>query len=150
MPTRSTYVAVLVLVGIGLLFAGSLNAAYQESGRQYHVEDEHATVDYQTETSLDAPAYTFSYNSSITVTANNTTLQEGQDYEFDSSVGNITWLNSTNTAAGDEARVDYTYEAPTQDTHARRNLLATFANLLPYGALAVGVYAAIELTDSGW
>lgn len=150
MPTRSTYVVLLVLIGVGLLFAGSLNAAYQESGQHYTVENESHIVDYDTPSSVDAPEYTFSYNNTISVTANGSELTRGTDYEWNTSTGNITWVNSSATADGDTALVDYRYEAPTEDTRDRRNLLATLAQLLPYGALAVGVYAAIELTDSGW
>jgi hypothetical protein len=150
MPTRSTYVVLIVLIGVGLLFAGSLNAAYQATGQQYTIDNESHVINYTTESSVDAPAYTFSYNDTITVTANGSTLTAGTDYEWNASVGNITWLNSTQTANGDNALVDYGYQAPTEDTYERRNILASLARLLPYAALAVGVYAAIQLTDSGW
>lgn len=150
MPTRSTYVVLLVLIGVGLLFAGSLNVAYQQSGQQHTVENETHTIDYTAESSVNAPERAFSYNNTVTVAANGSTLSRGTDYEWNSSTGTLTWLNSTATTEGDTALVNYAYEAPTEGTQERRNILASLAQLLPYGALAVGVYAAIELTDSGW
>jgi len=150
MPTRSTYVVLLVLIGVGLLFAGSLNVAYQQSGQQHTVENESATVNYDSPSTLPAPDYTFTYSSSITVTVDNSTLTEGSDYTWNATSGTITWLNSSSTTDGDTALVDYQYTAPTDDTRDRRNILASLANLLPYAALAVGVFAAIELMDSGW
>lgn len=150
MPTRSTYVVLLVLIGVALLFAGSLSVAYQQSGQQYTIQNETHTIDYDTQSSVNAPERTFSYNNTVAVTANDTELTRGTDYEWNSSTGNITWLNTTATTEGDTALVDYAYEAPTEGTQERRNILASLAQLLPYGAFAVGVYAAIELMDSGW
>lgn len=150
MPTRSTYVVLVVLIGVGLLFAGGLNLAYQESGQQYTVENESHTITYDTQTSVDAPERTFSYNNTVSVTANGSTLTRGTDYEWNSTSGVLTWYNTTATSDGDTALVDYAYEAPTEGTEERRGIIASLAQLLPYGALAVGVFAAIELMDSGW
>jgi len=150
MPTRSTYTVLIVLIGVGLLFAGGMNVAYQHSGTQYTIANETHTVDYTADSSVNTPERTFSHDNTVSVTANGSTLSRGTDYEWNSSTGTLTWLNTTATSEGDTALVDYAYEAPTEGTQERRDILASLAQLLPYGALAVGVFAAIKLMDSGW
>lgn len=149
MPTRNTWGVLIVLIGIAVLLAG-LSTGYQAAGYEHTIENETHDVDYNAESSLDAPEYTFSYSTTVTVTANNTTLDAGSDYEYNSSVGNITWLNSSATSDGDDAFVTYTYEAPTEGAHERNQLLGSVVQIVAYAALAVGVFATVQLMSSGW
>lgn len=149
MPTRSTYTVLVALLGVALLFGG-LSAGYQASGTQHIVANASATVDYDTPSELEAPSYAFNYSRSITVTRDNQTLTAGADYEWNASTGTVTWLNSTATSDGDSVLVDYGYTAPSEATRERRNILGFVVDILAYAVLAVGVYAAIELTDSRW
>lgn len=146
MPTRNTYVVLVALIGVVLLFGG-LGASYQESGYEHTVTNEAVIVDDGNTSQVDAPDYTFTYSDSINVTVSSGQLKAGEDYTWNSTTGTITWINTSNSEDGETARVDYSYTAPTQGTHNRTNVLSLASRAVPYAALALGIGATLKLAE---
>lgn len=112
----SSAVIKIVTVGamliIGMLVVGSVyGAAPTETG---NVTAEEVTMNITDPVELDPGEDAFSYSETISVelASDGTPLEEGTDYEWDSETGEIQFLDSTTVTDGDNALVDYEYEAP--------------------------------------
>lgn len=149
MPDRDTYNVLLVLIAIVLLFGG-LSVAYTNASTTQTVTDEVVTVNYSNPSVLDTTEYAVNYSDTITITADGSKLANGTDYTWNASSGRITWLNSTNTTSGETALADYQYSAPSKNTRERMGVLQPVVRILPYAALLMAVYLALDLAEEGF
>lgn len=98
---------VLILV-LGFLVAVG-PAALADGATPTAVEDESLTVDYDTESNVSESG--LEYGSNVTVqNSTGATLQDGTDYEWDATAGNVTWINTSATSEGELATIDYEVE----------------------------------------
>lgn len=107
---KHVWTLVVLVLGVFLLGFGGVQAGYDNSLEAYTIEDEAATVDYESETNLSKSGAAESFNRSITVTVDGSELSEGDDYEWHPDRGNVSWINSTATSDGDTAFIDYQYD----------------------------------------
>jgi len=95
---------VLILV-LGFLVAVG-PAALADGATPTDVQDESLTVDYDTESNVSETG--LEYGSNVTITnATGAALQGGTDYEWDATVGNVTWYNTSATSEGELATNHY-------------------------------------------
>ena len=123
------------------VFAGMLipaaNSGFVENTQVYE-DSESLTVDYSNPSTL-TNQYALAYLDNETILHNGNTLAEGTDYEFNTSSGSVTWYNSTNTSAGDEARIGYEYEAHPEGSRESANVLTGLAPIMGVLLLFVGI-----------
>jgi len=115
--------ALVLIIVLGAIVALG-PAALAEGAVVVAVTDESITVDYDREVSVNESG--LEYNESVTITNDGTTLQEGADYEWNATTGNVTWYNTTSTSEGDEAQIDYEYEAVTEESQQLAQLISIF------------------------
>jgi len=139
--------AIAVLFIGFIVLAPALNLAYA-GATQSAMANESTAVDYDQNYTLaqqDVENYT-----SLTVTANNTTLADGTDYEFDRPNGTIDWLNTTATEDGDAAWVNYTYAYYDDTQQLAATVIENAAVALAFLALIAGIGLVLKITGGGW
>jgi len=109
----------VVALALALFLPLVVNGAFTDAAQQ-RSSNETATVDYDDPYSVEQQDVV-QYNSTITVAYNGTTLSEGDDYEWNTTSGEVEWLSSNSTTDGDQVFVDYGYE----DHDDRTELVAT-------------------------
>lgn len=115
---------IVLLPAAGVAFADNARTA---------TANETTAVDYDSNYTLgetDVEEYT-----NLTVTANNTTLDNGTDYAFDPPNATIDWINTTATSDGDAAAVNYTYAYYNTATQTAASLLTTAGAWLGFAAI---------------
>lgn len=143
MANRGLFTVLIVLLGLGILFAGGINTGYANATDDFRVANESLTVDYTapqpvTEPETSDVTYTDTvivYNSSGIQVAN------GTDYIWHAANGSVEWLDTTATAAGEPASITYEYSAPPQSNQAM------------YGALeivSIGLVFLVLLLVGQW
>jgi len=130
-------VAVVVVLGVAGV---ALGPAFADSADRAAVVNESISVNYQTEQSVSQ--HSIDYSGTVTVrNASGSELTAGDDYRWDSSVGNVTWLNTTRTSSGESASISYGYAAPSEQQQTRADTLGALSRVvglvLPF-LLAVG------------
>jgi len=115
--------ALVLIIVLGAIVALG-PAALAEGAVVVAVTDESITVDYDREVSVNESG--LEYNEPVTITNDGTTLQEGTDYEWNATTGNVTWYNTTSTSEGDQAEIDYEYEAVTEESQQLAQLVSIF------------------------
>lgn len=119
---KHLWTLIVLLLGVFLLGVGGMQAGYDNATEAFTVTDEAVTVDYDAETNLSKSGQAESFNESITVSVDGATLQEGADYEWHPSRGNVSWINSTATVDGETAFIDYTYQDHPEGTQFSFNM----------------------------
>lgn len=109
----SKFGALVILIVVGFL-VGVAPAALADGAQTTAVTDESITVDYQNTTSVAENGV--SYNASVTITADGTTLSEGTDYDWNATTGAVTWYNTSSTSDGQEALIDYGVDQLTDES----------------------------------
>lgn len=116
MSNIGKFAAVFALLVVIVLAVG---ASYSGATHIVTVDNESLTMSLPDGTSTvegDDLAVTFLDNETITNDDSGQTLSEGTDYEWDTSNGTITWLDSGKTSDGANASIDYAYNGHTQET----------------------------------
>lgn len=144
-PWQVAVIAVLVAV------VGLAGASATQSGSYSATASDTTTIQYNTTYSVSEPVdgSVDAYNDTVTITANNTTLEEGRDYQWDASNGSVEWLNSTATSDGDSATIDYGYSAYRQSTTTIHALTSAINPVFGLAFFVVVVGAAWRLAHSG-
>lgn len=151
----------IVLVAV-LGIAWAVGAQYEATPETTETVNAEAVVaDVGNWTAVDAPDYARSFEDNETITnSSGTTLQEGSDYEWNTSTGEIYWYNTDRVDDGEEMSVDYAYSAKTEKARTAKKILAIPVEIiLPAGViiivamsvagLAAGVYALFAGRSSG-
>lgn len=119
---KHLWTLIVLLLGVFLLGVGGMQSGYDNATEAFTVTGEAANVDYDTEYNLSKSGEAESFNESIVVRANGTVLTEGSDYEWHQSRGNVSWINSSATSAGDAASIDYEYQDHPEGTEFSFNM----------------------------
>lgn len=132
-------VAVVALVIAVVLPA--LNIGFGNAAAHFSVANEPATIDYETNTTVDADA--FEYNESITVTnaSDGTELDGGSDYEWYPETGTIDWLDTASTSEGDDVELAYDYRQHDDATRDVDRALSPFGIVMVFVLLLTCVGA---------
>jgi len=109
----SKFGALVILVIVGFI-VGVFPAALADGATTTTVTDESITVDYQNTTSVAEDGV--SYNQTVTITVDGTTLTDGTDYDWNATTGAVTWYNTSATSDGETALIDYGVEQVTESS----------------------------------
>lgn len=124
----------------------ALNVA-QTNATVQGAENESVTVDYTNNSTVSADAVSF--NETVTITSEGTTLTDGTDYEWYHETGTVEWYNTSSTTEGDTAWVDYTYQYRTQETEDVSGMLASVSPVLGLLLLITGLGALLVISWGG-
>lgn len=139
---RDSVAQLAVVVLLLSLAVPALSTAHATAGTPFEYE-ETATVSYTsdytvTENATDAEGY----GADPTVTnASGATLVEGVDYEWAANSGTLSFTNTSNTTAGEDATIRYTAHQRTVETQTAWSILAPFMGL--FGLF--GFYSAVRV-----
>lgn len=123
MVRKSLWTVLIVTLGVFMLFVGGMNAGYENSLEEYPIENESATIDYSTEYSVTNSNIAEGFNETVTIYANNTTLESSSDYDWNSTSGNVTWYNTTTTTENETAYINYIYYDHPEETTFGYNVM---------------------------
>lgn len=118
MASRGLFTILIVLLGLGVLFAGGTNVAYEGATDEFSVTNETISVDYSDRVAVEKRGTAFQYMENVTVYANGTELTAGTDYVWHDINGTIDWYDTANTTDGDTATISYEYKAPPENNRA--------------------------------
>lgn len=137
----------IALVGVlGIVWA--TGAAYADSPEtNYSVDGETHTADVGNITPVNAPSYALRFLDNETINdSNGITLNEGDDYEWNTTNGSIRWLSSGNYADGETMTVDYTFVGKTPEARTMRSVLTVPVEIvLPSGILVIAAMTVAGL-----
>jgi len=139
---RDSVAQLAVVVLLLSLAVPALATAYSTAGTPFEYE-ETTTVSYTseytvTENATDAEAYG---TDPMVTNASGATLVEDVDYRWNATTGTLSFENSTNTSAGDDATIRYTAHQRTAETEVAWSILAPFMGL--FGLF--GLYSAVRV-----
>ncbi len=125
------WTVVVVALFLAILLP-AVNLGYQDTTKTATANTEAVTVDYSENTTVDNAdtATSFYDNETIQTDGGNTTLEDGIDYEWNTTTGEIQWLNTTATTDGDTATITYTYQYHGQTTSNIAALLQPWGTIL--------------------
>lgn len=136
--TITQLAVVILLLGMAV---PTLGTAYSSAGSPVEFEDT-TTIDYQNNTDLTAKATSEGY-AVDQITANDTTLTDGTDYEANLTAGSINWLNTSTTSSGDTATIEYRATQRTVETETAYTIISPFMALF-------GVFAFVTTLRVLW
>ncbi|MUV57231.1 hypothetical protein [Halogeometricum sp. CBA1124] len=136
----STFAVVVVL---GALAISAFSVGYNTSAEQFDAAEQITLSDAGN--LVDKSDVAFDFGANVTVTYNGSTLEEGVDYRWNESTGEIERLNGSSVPDGASVSIDYQFNAPDDTTKdVNKGMEATGATL-PFIALAAAV-----LVIAGW
>lgn len=145
MSRITTYAAIVVLLVVGVLAAGS---AYQTATHIYS-DTEQVNVSYGATVPVhpSQPAESYLDNETLT-NVSGTDLIEGEDYDWNTTTGEITFYNTSATKNEDTATINYSYQGHSDRALMGRGVLSTVYKITAVGLLlgAAGVLGRW----SGW
>jgi hypothetical protein len=139
-------VAVIALF-VSLVMAGPM-VAFEGATHDNTQFDESVTVDYDQEVSVDNDAVRYNDTAVIRDDANNK-LEDGTDYDWNATSGNITFQNTSATSEGDTVFADYQYETRDEHTQNIGSLFASLDVVIGLLLLMFGVGAAYTIAGGG-
>lgn len=113
--------ALVLIAVIGFIVAG-LPAALADGAQTETVTNESLTVDYGNESTVSLSGVT--YSDTVEIVANDTTLEDGTDYEWNSTIGNVTWIDTSATSDGDDALINYSVDQVTAESQQYADVLS--------------------------
>lgn len=128
MTDGDTVAQLAVVILLLSLAVPALATAYDYAGTPLEYE-ESLTVDYNNTSTVSENATIEGYGDDETIVANGTTLVEGTDYEWNTTSGEVTWLQSANTSDGDSATITYRAHQRTGETQLAWTLISPFMAL---------------------
>lgn len=143
--------AVLALFAVTILLGANAAYASPDATVLESVDNERLTVNYSVDSSVDGAQYARSYldNETIVEADNGNTLEDGVDYEWDTTTGNVTWYDTAETDPGENVTINYTYWRPTDGTRLTAGIMGIFGGLLGVLLLVVGVGAMWNISGGG-
>jgi len=122
---------VLLLVGI-LGVAGA--ASYQSTASTTAIANQSITVDYTHGSNLTGRSgdHVEHFDDNETIVANNSTLQEGSDYSFNTTTGHITWHASSGLTNGTAALASFHYRGRPSATYQMTAVQHGIFTFLPW------------------
>lgn len=140
-------VAVVILL-LGLAVP-ALGTAHDYAGTPFSY-DETQTVDYGNVTAVSESSTAEGYGDSPTIVVDGTTLTENTDYAWNTSSGEVTWYNTTNTSDSDTAEIDYTAYQRTAESAAAWSIIAPLMGLFGLFGFVASVRALWQFTAEVW
>lgn len=145
--------AILVVVLASLAIVTATGFAYANNTPAVNRTDaENLTVDYYNDSQLAHGGTALEYSDLTLTNSSNTTLDEGTDYEFDPSSGQVDWRNTTRTTDGETVRAEYAYTVHPRETRVILGVVRPVTGtILPYLAVLVGgVGTVVAVASAGW
>jgi len=141
MRSATAWELAVVLVGIVLLLTMA-GGAYGDATVQETVDNQSVTVNYSTDSQLDATDVV-EYGDASVFNASGDALTEGSDYEYNSTNGSVDWLNTTATASGDTATVTFNYTTHQEEARLVATLFRPVSAVLGFLPWLLGVGAVL-------
>lgn len=141
----STYAGVVILLVVGVLATG---AAYSDATHVY-AESETQSVDYSAAVAVSPEQSVDAFRDNETVlNASGSQLVEGTDYDWNTTSGEVTFYNTSNTTEGADATVEYAYDGYSDRASANRDVLGLVYRIMAM-SLLVGA-GLVVVTWAGW
>lgn len=147
MATSNSWFGVIVLIAAMAFLLPALSHGQAAGATTYNATDQ-MTVQQGANVSVSESGVR--YSEEITVTANNTTLSEGDDYAWNGYSGEVTWLSSASVPDGTTAEVDYQYRQLDDDTSALDGPLSAVAGVFPYAVVLVLLTLILAMVNDSW
>lgn len=146
-PYIAGALALGVLVFALVAGAAAVSTGYRAQKADFTVSNESLTVTYDHPVAVDPPetADTF-YDDETVRNDSDAQLEAGADYRWNRTTGNVTFLNTTATAAGEAASISYRYAGWRAEASRLRNAATALYGVLPYFALVItGVMVVVGM-----
>jgi hypothetical protein len=135
-------VALLVVLGIGGVALGPAAVA---GGELVDVSGEPVTVGYGSPTAVDESGERFTDEVRVT-NASGAELDRRTDFRWNSTTGEITFLNTSSTTVGETATINYQYRQQTALTSGLADIINTLGVVLTFGLMILAAgYVMREL-----
>ena len=120
MANRGLFTILIVLLGLGILFAGGMNIGYETATDEFTVTNESITVDYTEPVPVDEPDVDLvTYNETVNVyNSTDALLESDTDYVWHADNGTVEWIDTNATTDGETATISYDYDAPPESNQA--------------------------------
>jgi hypothetical protein len=151
MSDGDTITQAAVVILLLALAIPALSTAHATAGTPIAYE-ETAVVSYSTGYAVNESATQERFGETVTVTVDGggTTLTAGEDYRWDADAGELTWLNSSATASGESATLEYRAYQRTAETQAAWSLLAPFMGVFGLFGFYAAVRALLRIVDQAF
>lgn len=136
----STFALVAVL---GVVAISAFSVGFTTSAEEFD-QAEQITLSNAGEL-VEAADIAVDFGANVTVTHNGSTLEEGVDYSFNESSGELVRLNGSSVPAGEDVQIDYRYNAPDDTTRDVNGVLGSAGSILPLLALLAAAFVV-----GGW
>jgi hypothetical protein len=143
--------AVILVAVLGIVWA--VGAQYQAAPETTtNVTNEDVVADIGNWTAVDAPDHARSFGDDEVITnSNGTQLQEGTDYDWNASTGEVYWYDTSSVDDGETMQADYSYTSKTEEARTARNVLSVpIEVILPAGLLIVVAMAVAGLAAGAY
>jgi len=143
--------AVILVATLGTAWA--VGAQYQQAPETTtNVTDEEVVADVGNWTAVDAPDHAQSFGDDEVITnSTGTQLDEGSDYDWNASTGEIRWYDTSSVSDGETMQADYSYTSKTQEARTVRKVLSVpIEIILPAGVLIVTAMAIAGLVAGAY
>lgn len=134
MAGRGLFTFMILILGLGLLFAGGANIGYETAVDDYSVTNESITVDYSDPVQVAETGVAYTHNDTVTVyNSSDALLVPGTDYDWNATSAAVTWYDTANTTDGETASITYDYTAPPDSNQAMFGVV----QILGYGLVFI-------------
>jgi len=143
--------AVILVAVLGIAWA--VGAQYQQAPETTtNVTDEDVVADVGNWTAVDAPEHARSFGDDEVITnSSGTQLDEGSDYDWNASTGEIYWYDTSSVSDGETMQADYSYTSKTEEARTARQVLSVpIEIILPAGVLIVVAMAVAGLVAGAY
>jgi hypothetical protein len=142
------WMVVVVVVFVGFFLTMGVNLGFEQATKQDTVTNETLTVDYDNEVSVSTSAVTYFDNETVR-NESYYELTEGTDYDWNTSTGNVTFYNTSETSGGEPAHVTYTYEKRDQAAADSSQVLSIFGPLFGLFIALAAIGATLKTLGGG-
>ena len=103
---RGSLWEVAVVVVLAAVLLGAANMAYTDQATEFRTNE---SIDVSHGESIAVSTEASVYSSNVTIESGSTTLTEGEDYEWNSQLGEVYWPTTSSASDGGTADIDYGY-----------------------------------------
>lgn len=149
MTDGDTIAQVAVVVLLLLLAVPALATAHELSGTPLPYEEQ-LTIDEGNSTSVSQNATLERYSENVTIRSEGETLSDGDDYRWNETSGEVSWLSSTNTTEAADATIEYQAHQRTGETRLAWIVVAPLMGLFGLFGLVASARAILNLLGEVW
>jgi hypothetical protein len=143
------WMLVVVVVFVAVFLSIGVNLGFEQATLPKYVDNETMTVEYSTEVSFTSANAVEYYDNETIRNDSYYELEEGTDYDFNTTTGNVTFYNTTHTSEGEAAFASYSYEARDAAAKNSSQVLSIFGPLFGLFIALVAVGTTLKTLGGG-